>query len=291
MADNEEFVIRAGYVNRVEIGKKNGVFKGFYYDEARYAKHLDEAKKDVEEAINKYSKLGTFNLEIPMAQSRYYSLLMKLATISVGADSELNQQMIVDSVDDAVKAAASAFNNGVVQGCNTTLIAILAGIAYDKRVLGETLNYKIASIMARGFMMVQRRVLTNAFPPVTDKTFKFSEIGNKDFVDVFKNTFGTEFMTVFMPVEADKVAKHVVEIFDAIYDDIYETKVDVYDVITAFAAYNNTVFDVSTKKYTDTVVNSVETDIEVMKSVSDLISILINGNQMVIATYGGNNNQ
>lgn len=291
MADNEEFVIRAGYVNRVEIGKKNGVFKGFYYDEARYAKHLDEAKKDVEEAINKYSKLGTFNLEIPMAQSRYYSLLMKLATISVGADSELNQQMIVDSVDDAVKAAASAFNNGVVQGCNTTLIAILAGIAYDKRVLGETLNYKIASIMARGFMMVQRRVLTNAFPPITDKTFKFSEIGNKDFVDVFKNTFGTEFMTVFMPVEADKVAKHVVELFDAIYDDIYETKVDVYDVITAFAAYNNTVFDVSTKKYTDTVVNSVETDIEVMKSVSDLISILINGNQMVIATYGGNNNQ
>ena len=62
-------------------------------------------------------------------------------------------------------------------------------------------------------------------------------------------------------------------------------------MITAFAAYNNTVFDVSTKKYTDTVVNSVETDIEVMKSVSDLISILINGNQMVIATYGGNNNQ
>lgn len=295
MHDNDDFVIRAGYVDRVEIGKKNGVFKGFYYDEARYQKHLEEAKKDVEEAVNKYSKLGTFNLEIPMAQSRYYALTMKLATISVGADSELNQQMVVDSVDDAVKAAASAFNNGIVSGCNTTLIASLAGIAWFRPIeesqcpVSVDLVRTVARIMARGFMKVQYKVLTNAFPP-NDKLFTIDDIGTDAFDNAFRETFGIGYDEVFDDEDDWKVRKKVKDLYDHIYDYGADDRVvSVHDVIIAYAVSTYEVFDVTTKRFTDSVVNSVETDIEVMKSVSDLISILINGNQMIIATYGGNN--
>lgn len=293
MNDNNEFIIRVGYVDRVEIGKKSGIFKGFYYDEARYQKHLEEAKKDVQEAVSKYSKLGTFNLEIPMAQSRYYALSMKLATISVGADSELNQQMMVDSVDDAVKAAASAFNNGVVRGCNTTLIGCIIDLLDEPypayKMNSESL--KVASIMARGFMMVQYRVLTNAFPPISNKKFKFVEIGSDEFKDTFISTFDINFEDVFKEDGVKSVITGVQTIYDLLFDNTDDIEISVHDVVIAYAVYLDKVFDVTTKQYTDSVVNSVETDIEVMKSVSDLISILINGNQMVIATYGGVNNQ
>lgn len=291
MHDDNEFIIRAGYVDRVEIGKKNGIFKGFYYDEVRYQKHLEEAKKDVEEAVSKYSKLGTFNLEIPMAQSRYYALSMKLATISVGADSELNQQMMVDAVDDAVKAAASAFNNGIVKGCNTSLLSCIIAIAYFHTLTKDKLRWKVASIMARGFIAVQRKVLTNAFPEILKTNFAIAEIDSDDFRNRFQDTFGTTFESVFVNETPSSVIKCITEIYDPIYEDISEARFDVYDVVTGYAIYKDQVFDVTTKQYTDSVVNSVETDIEIMKSVSDLISILINGNQMVIATYGGANNQ
>lgn len=294
MHKDNEFVIRAGYVDRVEIGKKNGIFKGFYYNEARYQKHLEEAKKDVEEAVSKYSKLGTFNLEIPMAQSRYYALSMKLATISVGADSELNQQMMVDAVDDAVKAAASAFNNGVVRGCNTTLIGCLMDLMYDSQpeYPMNTISLKVASIMARGFMMVQYRVLANAFPPISDRKFKVAEIGSDDFKEEFGKTFDVDFDDVFKEDQENKKVTYGVQtIYDLLLENTDEIEVSVHDVIIAYSVYLDKVFDVTTKQYTDSVVNSVETDIEIMKSVSDLISILINGNQMVIATYGGANNQ
>lgn len=286
----EDPIMRVGFVDRVEIGKKNGVFKGFHYDEIRYQKHLDEAKKDVEEAVNKYSKLGTFNLEIPMAQSRYYALLMKLGTISVGADSELNQQLTVDAVDDAVKAAASAFNNGVVRGCNTTLIGALIDIANDAESSGENPLVRNAAInMAKGFMMVQYKVLANAFPPILDKFYTIDDIHSNAFLSNFENTFGVKFEDVFESGSPYEVEKDIRYVFDVLYkDDIENFAVDVYDVIIAYAVYMDKVFDVTTRKFTDTVVNSVETDIEVIKSVSDLISILINGNQMVIATYGGN---
>ena len=291
MHKDNEFIIRMGYVDRVEIGKKNGIFKGFYYNEARYQKHLEEAKKDVEEAVNKYSKLGTFNLEIPAAQNRYYALSMKLATISVGADSELNQQMMVDAVDDAVKAAASAFNNGIVKGCNTSLISCIIAIAYSHTLTKDNLRWKVASIMARGFIEVQKRVLTNAFPEVSQKRFNIEEIDSDDFRNVFKDTFGIDFKSVFDRETPIDIIKHITEIYDPIYDDMNEVRFDVYDIVAGYAIYKDEVFDVTTKQYTDSVVNSVETDIEIMKSVSDLISILINGNQMVVATYGGVNNQ
>ena len=199
--------------------------------------------------------------------------------------------MIVDAVDDAVKAAASAFNNGIVKGCNTSLISCIIAIAYFHTLTKDNLRWKVASIMARGFIEVQKRVLTNAFPEVSQKRFNIEEIDSDDFRNVFKDTFGIDFKSVFDRETPIDIIKHITEIYDPIYDDMNEVRFDVYDIVAGYAIYKDEVFDVTTKQYTDSVVNSVETDIEIMKSVSDLISILINGNQMVVATYGGVNNQ
>ena len=90
---NDESVshMRAGYIKNISIGLDNkALFKGFVYDENLYNVHVKEAEKDLEDAINKYSKMGTFNYEVSFAQQRLISLKLKMGVISVGADNNYN---------------------------------------------------------------------------------------------------------------------------------------------------------------------------------------------------------
>ena len=44
----------------------------------------------------------------------------------------------------------------------------------------------------------------------------------------------------------------------------------------------NLVFDVTTKRFTNKVINSTQTDEEIVTATVDLISILMTGNQMIV---------
>ena len=55
-----------------------------------------------------------------------------------------------------------------------------------------------------------------------------------------------------------------------------------YDIIIHYSICTHQVFDVSTKKFTNRVINSSQTDEEILKATIDLISLLITGNQMVV---------
>ena len=70
----------------------------------------------------KLQMIGSFSLGVVEKQQRINALGLKTGVIEVGAASQMSQGYLKDSVDDAVKAAASAFNNGVVLGCNCSLI-------------------------------------------------------------------------------------------------------------------------------------------------------------------------
>ena len=50
----------------------------------------------------------------------------------------------------------------------------------------------------------------------------------------------------------------------------------------AFERINEKVLDMSNGVFSDTIVNSTETDKEILKATIDLLSLLITGNQMVI---------
>lgn len=116
-----KFVTDLGFCEYAELGLKNSIFRGFYYDEDLYKVHYAEAEQDLNDAIEKYKAMGTFNLETSWARQRLSALKLKMATIEVGGESQLSQGMMRDVVDDAVKAAASAYNNGTVLGCHACL--------------------------------------------------------------------------------------------------------------------------------------------------------------------------
>lgn len=262
--------IRLGFVRRANLGLVKSVFSDFVdadgisiYDKEMYDNVKADAKERLEKAISKYKALGTFNLEVGQCQERYYALDLKIGIIYVGGDSELSLKLLKDAVDDAVKAASSAFYHGTVKGCNVSLLQSISELTPEDEI-EETL----ISILRNGFHDVYKTVLGNAF-----EDSEFVDCTNEDKAKLFK----------------EYVDDHIGN-FDEIFDDFEafndvitdESVKTVQDVIIEYSIRTGKVFDLSTKTFSSTVINSEQTDEEILKATIDLISLLIVGNQMVI---------
>ena len=252
--------IRLGYVGNGSIGLKKSLFTDFYYDEKMYVTTLKDAESILKETEEKYKKLGTFNLVVNQAFQRYYALKLKMGIIEVGGDSELSQKLLKDAVDDAIKAASSAFDNGVVNGCNVdmmraiadTLVECLESPDLDYR--SKSIYTTLLNILYDGFSDVYRTVLSNAFDD--KKINNLSEVN--EFFDKPIIYFDEEELVIDTP------------------------EYSLHELIINNSVQDGKVFDVSTRKFTSNVINSSKTDEEILIATIDLIGLLISGNQMII---------
>ena len=264
--------IRLGYARDISIGLKTSVISSFFYDKDKFDLIYKDAKDILEETERKYQKLGTFNLEVSQAQERYYSLNLKMGIIEVGADSELSQKLLKDAVDDAIKAAASAFNHGVINGCNVDLLSVIKKQMDDKNL--DEVTRKLYEILYGGFTDVYRTVLNNAFSDFNiNLSFEPNE-DNKGFSRFIYEKF-PYFSNTFRDFE--NLNELCIEMKD---NDTLTTSF--HDLIIAYSIKYRLVYDVSSKEFSDRIINSVQTDEEILKATIDLISILITGNQMVV---------
>lgn len=258
-----ENYINLGFVKSCALGLKSSQFTDLIYDEKRYEVALAEAKADLEEKEKKYQKLGTFNLEVSQAQERLYALNLKMGIIEVGADSELSQKLLKDAVDDAIKAASSAFNHGVVLGCNTNLIQVI-----DELIKEETdhVNAVLLKILKDGFIDVYKTVLSNAFD---DEYIKYTPTAFKEWFE----KRGIDYKEIFHDEEA---------LYGAVFMACDNGKFSVHKALINYSLLTSLVLDISKFRYSDSVINSSQTDEEILKATIDLISILITGNQMIV---------
>ena len=195
----------------------------------------------------------------------------------VGGDSELSQKLFKDSVDDAIKAAASAYDHGIILGCNVFLINSINAILNAAEELYKTVPSKklmteiiVLKILRDGFVDVYKTVLGNAFSN-TPLYFQNIEDIKEKFIEIFhENILPDNFDTV-----ADQIIANVKKRLD--YADI-----TVHDMIIEISMFMNLVFDVTTKRFTNKVINSTQTDEEIITATIDLISILMTGNQMIV---------
>lgn len=287
--------IRVGHIKELSIGLDNrAIFKGFDYNVFLYKKHIAEAEEDLKAAINKYSKMGTFNFEVSEAQKRVISLKLKMGTIYVGADTELSQKLSKDAVDDAVRAAESAYKNGYILGCNVTLLQVLTNLFAQTNTKEDELNHRLIGILRDGFIKVYDKVLSNAFEDKmfvigTDINFfkktivKYSEkIFGKNIFDDEKLTFVLENV-----MQYTSLCKSREEIYNKYLETLGGSNIpyiefSFHEIIIKYSIYNGVVFNLETKEFTQDIINSTKTDIEVLKAVTDLMGILITGNQMVL---------
>lgn len=298
-AEDANYEFRLGFADEVELGIASSIFKCSKYSEKLYNAFIEEAKTDLDEVIKKYAGLGTQTGEIYNAQVRYSSLLMKLATIFVGGDTDLAKAMLKDSVDDAVLAAKSAYQYGYVLGCNVSMLKIITDLKHELEIgvvefADKELDTAIVTVLERGYRAVYRQVLENAFPNA-------DLVYTKDFVEdlapyIQMDDSFIDKLKTFVSVKYDQspklnnppkgrlkrllqdIGRGIKELYSWCSSDY----VSFYDFIIDYSIYDNKVLDLETMTFSKDVINSAQTDMEILTATIDLLSILITGNQVVM---------
>lgn len=297
---DEPTILDIGYCKDLELGEKTSIIRTFFYDQAMYDLHLREAEDNLHEVENKYKKLGTFNLEITKAQERLFSLGLQLAHIEVGGDSELAIGMRKDVYDDAVKAAASAYKYGIINGCNvSTIMAIEELLQSDDNYQG--IDREILVLIQDGFIYTYKTVLNNWIPEekVMLRNFTYEELegGVGDFYEDVERVLmqytktplhrlmGCEKCDSYnlFHVAVTNMIKRVTrrELMFTNQMDAY-THFSLYDFLIEYSIANDKVFDVVNKCFSKSIVNSFQTDDEILTASVDLLSLMISGNQMIV---------
>lgn len=265
-------VIRVGYCDSVEIGVENSLFSGFYYDKALYRKYVQEAKDDLADIAHKVKTIGSYSADYNHKQQRVYALGLKTGVIEVGASSEISQNYLKDTVDDAVKAAKSAYENGVVLGCNVTLMRAM------NMVKDEIKNDKVMTILLilliNGFRSVYETVLSNVFE---NRTINVAT-GASELNSIIKEIRGWRCIENTEDSVDDAIFQNAVK--NSV--DSVDSQYDLYSSIIDISVDKNVTFDLSTCEFSRSIINSAETDKEILKATIDLLGLLITGNQVVI---------
>lgn len=285
-----EGAVRVGFSRKISLGLKTSLFGEFVYNQNAYDAILKDAKVILKETEQKYQRLGTFNIEVANAQQRVYALGLKMGLIEVGATSELSQGMLKDAVDDSIKAAASAFDHGVILGCNVTLLGIIYDLLNKYKSIKENceedtstmvdadINIILLSILFDGFFEVYGTVLGNAFSDIDLETDEF----NLPLADTFLAVFDKKFKNLTGTSAADLFDKDVLqEVINNLVVDM-DKKPTFHAILIMYSIKSNNVFDISEVAFSDKVINSAQTDEEVLNATIDLLSLLITGNQMVV---------
>lgn len=266
----QDNLYRVGFCSNATIGLDTSIFSGFYYDERDYQIFRNEAKANLEETRKKCETIGTYSGKLLDDQNRYFSLGLKIGIIEVGATSEINQGYLKDTVDDAIKAAESAYNNGVVLGCNVSTLRIIKSLMKSVED-DKSLDHAILNILYTGFRSVYATVLENV---IEDKEFAVES--NEDAIeDITKYIkINTRISDVTLPEDFEVAPNDLIR-------SINVTK-SFYDVIIDYSISHNVVFNLGTAQFTKDVINSTQTDREILKATIDLLALLITGNQLVL---------
>jgi chaperonin GroEL (HSP60 family) len=281
-SDSELFVnytgdeYRIGYCDELNLGLKESIFTGFYYDKDIYNTFYNVAKTELEEVRKKCENIGTFSLELNKKQQRVHALSLKTGVIEVGSTSELSQGYLKDMVDDAIKAAASAYNNGIVLGCNVTLLKAIEDVMVD---VNDKIDIMLLSMLKEGYSNVYKTVLSNVISDdivlgvsdrfdISDDSDKINNVISENVKKILNKNRNYKDYDCNLCISCNDVK--------------VSTPYYLYDAIVDYSINSHTVFNLSTGKFDNDVINSSETDKEILKATIDLLSLLITGNQLVL---------
>ena len=268
--------ILVGFAADVNLGMNmeiGSVFNGFHYDEDLYNKTVLILEKTLDEANKKSESVSTYNFEARDIQTRLFNLKMNIGTIEVGGESVLSQELLYDAVDDTVKATSSAYHNGTVKGCSvSTLRAIKKFLdSTDDRDHLETILFHY---IFEGFREVYRTLLSSKYENIFFNDSIDDEMMLYDRYDKIRNNWDWNVDTRTF----DEAIHKAYKMFNGLPDNAF-------DLIIDMSIASNLPFDLSTSNFNADIINSAKTDKEILLASSDLISLLITGNQFILADH------
>ncbi len=226
-----------------------------------YQDALNRARMDLESAkAETPNERQSYAAKIYEANSRIMQLEMKNYIYYVGADSSLQKQIIWDSIEDVIKCLRSAIKYGVVPGCQLTLIKgctdIISKIVEypitDASVLDELdthdrLKVEITSLIYSALRDVYSMVLHGGDGMGMIKLQPRWQYTTKE---------GTEELKKEAVAHGQRIINESIE------------KMQVYDI--------------ENLEFSDKIITSAETDTMVLSAASELVKILISGNQCIV---------
>jgi chaperonin GroEL (HSP60 family) len=251
-----------GVVHKVTSSEKYIMIEGFSTESPAYKAAKTKIEEEYEEA--KKSNIDKLNKDFLNANLRRIKFYGDTGIIHVGGDSDLVRQCTKDSVDDAVLACRSAFENGYIRGLNMETISV-AAILYSK-------------------------YFSMAIRPKNDST-SISNANSYDIIDtnsflkacIFNTIVGT-FAATSKDVMRNKYINN--DFGFTITDDNYTWSVAnlTMDDVIATCITKNFCFDIVTEVFEpagQSLVNSVATDCEILSAMTSILSLLLSSNQLL----------
>ena len=260
----DDTLLDVGFAGKVTLPMKgSALFDDLHYNQNTYELQLKTLEYSLAESKKKSEAISTYNFEAKHIEERLYRLHMKVGTIEVGGESGLSQELRKDVVDDVVKATASAYHNGVVKGCSVSTLKainhIMTHMLCDSKKNADTLEYKILGAIFKGFRNVYRTLLESRYDDV-------------------KLPAGHNYFDLIGSV----INWNVKYRFNSGVEIPASTLID--DIIDA-SLYMNEPYNLVSQDFDPNIINSAKTDKEILLASSDLISLLITGNQFVASDY------
>lgn len=250
-----------GHINRAVIGEKYLIVQGYetIVNKELYEKEVKAIEQEFIEISRRTNKSSNvLTRDYMNAQQRYIKMLGKMGTIKVGGNTELAKHCLKDSVDDAVLACRSAFNNGYIRGLNLTTINEISNMidimkldmpmgCYD---LTEKRKMEALEMFRDVFLEMSLYVLRNKYPDQWDPNL------GKMVEQVYNVTTAGENPSAAMRTNEE---------------------------LLMLAARMNKTFDLVTDTITEdwTVINSLATDVEILNSIVGVLALFLTSDQFV----------
>lgn len=280
-----------GSADKVLTSCKNGCIfnvSGLENDK-EYNEALIRAESELQDIIDS-TDLEKQNIaaKIYEARSRVMQLKMNNYIYYIGADSALQKQIIWDSVEDVIKCLRSSIKYGVVPGCQLTIISACSKLI--EKYEEDKLKLSIVEMIRSAALDVYSTILHGpsglGMIKLVDDWYDLKKFEDEADAEKVKSVFAEYLEST---EDEDKKAELLNEQENAINEVMEEMAVrrlreagrqKGYDIIKK-SLEENKAFDLESLDYSDKIITSAETDVMVLTVASELIKILINGNQCI----------
>lgn len=229
-----------------------------------YQESIAHANKELEHIISQIDhERQSYASKIYKARARISQLEMKNFIYYIGADSALQRQITQDAVEDVIKCVRSAIKSGVVPGCQISIMracaiekaAIIGNVEDETSVIvpaEKQLRYEIINLIYSAVLDVYQCVLHGPNGYGLIKT-----------IPRWQYAAATE--------EEEKLR----------FDEVCKEARDKAAKIIEESINSNHAFDMETLDYNPKIITSAETDVMVLSAASEVVKILISGNQCI----------
>lgn len=230
----------------------------------RYQEAIRSAERELKNVIAQTDfEKKSYASKIYEANARVLQLKMRNYIYYIGADSDLQKQIIWDAVEDVIKCVRSAIKTGIVPGCQITIASCCSDAirdisekysqngktpTFDDFSADDKLRYSIIMMIGDSVEDVYRQILHGPEGMGIIKT-----------LDRWEHTANTEEAVKAIQSEALRKTNEIIR-------ESYDKK---------------QVFDLETLEFNPGIVTSAETDMMVLAAASELVKILISGNQCI----------